>query len=404
MLAVVYLIFNEGYSGRGRNELVAEALRLGRSLAELMPDEPEVHGLLAMMLLLDARRAARAARRRARPARRPGPHALGRRGRSPPGARARPRARPARARPLRGAGGDRLPARRRAARLGRDRRALRRARAPDRLARGRAQPRGRGGRGARAPTAGLAIVDGLAARRLPLPARHPRRAAAPSRTRRARREPPTRGRSTSPTTTPSAACSSAGWPSCADAARILRVVAWEAQSLLPLPPHYHPGRVGEVWRVPYEDRAREAPRGRASTASARRRRTRCASRCSPSTSRTRSASRASSSTSAVARGSGAVDDNRRLAEFLYRNLAAITQVFPSLDTHHAMQIFHAIWLVDDGGAHPAPYTLVSPEDVADGRWQVNPAVADEARHRPRLRPAPPRPLHARAGAQAANTI
>ena len=76
-------------------------------------------------------------------------------------------------------------------------------------------------------------------------------------------------------------------------------------------------------------------------------------------------------------GTGAVDDNRRLAEFLYRNLAAITQVFPSLDTHHAMQIFHAVWLVDAGGAHPDPYTLVSPEDVADGRWQVNPAVADE---------------------------
>ena len=76
-------------------------------------------------------------------------------------------------------------------------------------------------------------------------------------------------------------------------------------------------------------------------------------------------------------GTGAVDDNRRLAEFLYRNLGAITQVFPSLDTHHAMQIFHAIWLVDAGGEHPDPYTLVSPEDVADGRWQVNPAVADE---------------------------
>ncbi|MDX6704408.1 MAG: hypothetical protein QOI48_254 [Solirubrobacteraceae bacterium] len=57
VLAVVYLIFNEGYGGRG--ELAAEALRLGRALAELMPDEPEVHGLLAMMLLHDARRAAR---------------------------------------------------------------------------------------------------------------------------------------------------------------------------------------------------------------------------------------------------------------------------------------------------------------------------------------------------------
>ena len=57
VLAVVYLIFNEGYSGRG--ELAAEALRLGRALAELMPDEPEVHGLLALMSLHDARRAAR---------------------------------------------------------------------------------------------------------------------------------------------------------------------------------------------------------------------------------------------------------------------------------------------------------------------------------------------------------
>jgi RNA polymerase sigma-70 factor (ECF subfamily) len=57
VLAVVYLIFNEGYAGRG--DLAAEAIRLGRALAELMPDEPEAHGLLAMMLLHDARRDAR---------------------------------------------------------------------------------------------------------------------------------------------------------------------------------------------------------------------------------------------------------------------------------------------------------------------------------------------------------
>jgi RNA polymerase sigma-70 factor (ECF subfamily) len=57
VLAVVYLVFNEGYSGRG--DLAAEALRLGRALAELMPDEPEVHALLALMLLHDARRQAR---------------------------------------------------------------------------------------------------------------------------------------------------------------------------------------------------------------------------------------------------------------------------------------------------------------------------------------------------------
>jgi RNA polymerase sigma-70 factor (ECF subfamily) len=57
VLAVVYLIFNEGYGGRV--DLAAEALRLGHALAELMPDEPEVHGLNALMLLDDARREAR---------------------------------------------------------------------------------------------------------------------------------------------------------------------------------------------------------------------------------------------------------------------------------------------------------------------------------------------------------
>jgi RNA polymerase sigma-70 factor (ECF subfamily) len=57
VLAVVYLIFNEGYGGRV--DLAAEAIRLGAALTELMPDEPEVHGLQALMLLDDARRDAR---------------------------------------------------------------------------------------------------------------------------------------------------------------------------------------------------------------------------------------------------------------------------------------------------------------------------------------------------------
>ena len=57
VLAVVYLIFNEGYGGRG--DLATEAIRLGRALAELMPDEAEVRGLLALMLINDARRDAR---------------------------------------------------------------------------------------------------------------------------------------------------------------------------------------------------------------------------------------------------------------------------------------------------------------------------------------------------------
>jgi len=59
VLAVVYLIFNEGYGGR--EDLAAEAIRLGRALAWLMPDEPEVHALLALMLVNDARRDARIA-------------------------------------------------------------------------------------------------------------------------------------------------------------------------------------------------------------------------------------------------------------------------------------------------------------------------------------------------------
>ncbi|HLI57235.1 MAG TPA: sigma-70 family RNA polymerase sigma factor [Actinomycetota bacterium] len=57
VLAVVYLIFNEGYGGR--DQLAVEAIWLGRALAELLPEEPEAHGLLAMMLLHDSRREAR---------------------------------------------------------------------------------------------------------------------------------------------------------------------------------------------------------------------------------------------------------------------------------------------------------------------------------------------------------
>jgi RNA polymerase sigma-70 factor (ECF subfamily) len=57
VLAVVYLVFNEGYGGR--SDLAAEAIRLGRVLAALMPDEPEVLGLLALVLLHDSRRDAR---------------------------------------------------------------------------------------------------------------------------------------------------------------------------------------------------------------------------------------------------------------------------------------------------------------------------------------------------------
>src|SRR5688572_14791484 len=145
---------------------------------------------------------------------------------------------------------------------------------------------------------------------------------------------------------------------------------------LPVPAHFDPERVGEVWRVPYEDRAREASawseeHGIAHAADDSLRVCLLAvdvqnTFCIPDF----------ELFVAGRSGTGAVDDNRRLCDFLYRNLGTITQIFPSLDTHHAMQVFHAIWLVDEDGNHPEPYTLVSPEDVATGRWTMNDAVAE----------------------------
>jgi nicotinamidase-related amidase len=145
---------------------------------------------------------------------------------------------------------------------------------------------------------------------------------------------------------------------------------------LPPPPHFDPSTVGEVWRVPYEERARDA-----STWADKHALDPAAEDgfricllaldvqntfCIPDF----------ELFVAGRSGTGAVDDTRRLCEFVYRNLGEITQIFPSLDTHRAMQVFHAIWLVDENGNHPGPYTLVSAEEVASGGWRANPAVAE----------------------------
>jgi nicotinamidase-related amidase len=145
---------------------------------------------------------------------------------------------------------------------------------------------------------------------------------------------------------------------------------------LPIPAHFDPDRVGEVWRVDYEQRARDAAAWAAEHEVAP---------AADDAPRVCLLAVDVQNTFCIPgfelfvggrSGTGAVDDNRRLCEFVYRNLASITQVFPSLDTHHAMQVFHAIWLVDADGNHPDPYTLVSPEDVESGRWRVNEAVAE----------------------------
>ena len=129
----------------------------------------------------------------------------------------------------------------------------------------------------------------------------------------------------------------------------------------PLPPHVDLERVGEVWRIDYEARFREARAWAAEhdlAPAAKDARRVCLllvdvqnTFCTPGfelfvTGRS---------------GTGALDDNRRLCDFVYRNLAAITQAVVTLDTHQAFQIFHAPFLVDADGRHPDPYTLVSPD-------------------------------------------
>jgi nicotinamidase-related amidase len=134
---------------------------------------------------------------------------------------------------------------------------------------------------------------------------------------------------------------------------------------LPLPPHWDPSRVEEVWRVPYEQRALEAElwARQHGLAPARDDSTRIAllavdtqnTFCTPGF---------------ELFVPGAPDDNRRLCEFVYRNLAVITQIVPTLDTHQAMQVFHAAWLVDEEGLHPPPYTVISADDVRRGFWSA----------------------------------
>ena len=154
VLEVIYLIFNEGYSATAgddwmRPALCEDALRLGRILAELAPQEPEVHGLVALMEIQASRSRARVERiRRAHPAARPKSRALG----SAPDP-SRPRGARAcrkawrRAGPVHPAGRDRrlscASAHAGRNRLGADRRALRRARAAHAVAGRRAESRGR---------------------------------------------------------------------------------------------------------------------------------------------------------------------------------------------------------------------------------------------------------------------
>jgi len=145
---------------------------------------------------------------------------------------------------------------------------------------------------------------------------------------------------------------------------------------LPMPPHYHGDRVAEVYRVDYEAcfhaASAWADEHSVEPASTDRRRV-CLlavdvqnTFCAPGF----------ELFVAGRSGTGAVDDSKRLCEFVYRNLAAITEVVVTMDTHQAFQIFHAPFLVDPEGRHPDPYTLVTVADVASGLWSVDPRAAE----------------------------
>lgn len=144
---------------------------------------------------------------------------------------------------------------------------------------------------------------------------------------------------------------------------------------LPIPLHFDPDNVGHVWRVPYEDRSKEARNwakqheiGAASQDNLRI----CLllvdvqnTFCIPEfelfiTGRS---------------GMAAVDDNRRLCQFIYRNLNRITQICPTMDTHRTIQIFNSIFLINKKGEHPPPFTQISLEDIDNGAWKFNPMVA-----------------------------
>jgi nicotinamidase-related amidase len=147
-----------------------------------------------------------------------------------------------------------------------------------------------------------------------------------------------------------------------------------SRAALPVPPHFDPGRVGEVWRVPYTELATKAEQWAKNYSikpSSHDQITICLvavdvqnTFCIPGF----------ELYVGGRSGTGAIDDNRRLCEFMYRNLDVITQISPTMDTHQVMQIFHPIFLINEKGEHPSPFTLISYEDIRKGVWKFNPSL------------------------------
>ena len=143
-----------------------------------------------------------------------------------------------------------------------------------------------------------------------------------------------------------------------------------------VPAFYQRDRVGEVYRVPYQQRATEAvaweKEHNIQPAAADRQKVGLLlidvqnTFCIPGF----------ELYVGGASGMDAVEDNRRLCEFIYGNLDSITEIIPTMDSHTAMQIFHPIFWVNEQGEHPAPATMISLQDVEQGKWQVNQDLLD----------------------------
>ena len=145
---------------------------------------------------------------------------------------------------------------------------------------------------------------------------------------------------------------------------------------LPFPEHFNANQVDKVWRIPYQERQREA------LAWAKQH---SIPPASDDDLRTCLLLVDVQNTFCIPdfelfvggrSGNGAVEDNIRLCQFIYRNLPHITKIACTLDTHTAMQIFHEVFWVNNTGEHPLPLqTLITPEDIETGKWRVNPAIA-----------------------------
>ncbi|RPI89108.1 MAG: isochorismatase [Chloroflexi bacterium] len=145
----------------------------------------------------------------------------------------------------------------------------------------------------------------------------------------------------------------------------------------PIPEFFDAQKVGTVWRIPYEERAVQAREW------ARQHKLQPASADSA---RTWLMLIDVQNTFCIPEfelyvggrsGHGAVEDNVRLCEFIYRNLGTLTRITATLDTHMTMQVFHAIFFVDKDGNHPAPYTDILASELQAGKWKFNPALADQ---------------------------